>query len=340
MIETLCLVVYLGCYTDATHTNGLYALEMDVPSDALRIAAAYPEKTAIYQALSADGRWLYSCAAGGASAYRAQGVRLERTGSVDLGGTPCHVSLMPNGKQLNWADYSTGRAGSVPVADGAFGPVTTYVHKGQGPNLPRQDAAHCHQAIPAPDGKSFCVVDLGLDEVVTYPAGTVYATAPRGAGPRHMLFHPNGKLAFILFELGNRLASYRWCAADGFTLLDNVPTLPVPNEQTGRGPDGDLAAALRLTPDGRRLVVSNRGENSLVSYDFDAETGRLTFKARTLLDGSWPRDFVFVAPNRALVAMERSGDVRVLDYDAETGCFREINALRGLFRPVALTPAP
>ena len=51
MIETLCLVVYLGCYTDATHTNGLYALEMDVPSGALRIAAAYPEKTAIYQAL-------------------------------------------------------------------------------------------------------------------------------------------------------------------------------------------------------------------------------------------------------------------------------------------------
>ena len=334
-MSALSLIVYLGCYTDSTHPNGLAALELDVESGNLRVIAEYPEKMAIYQALSTDGKWLFSCAEGGASVYRVEGAKLTRTDFVNLGGSPCHVSISPDGSQMNWADYVGGKAGSVAIKDGRFGAVTTYQHEGQGPNLPRQDKAHCHQALPTPDGKSFCVVDLGLDEVVTYPAGKVFKTTPAGAGPRHLLFHPNGSLAFLVFELANQLSSYRWSAADGFTLLDTVPTLPCPLAETGRGPNGDLAAAVRLTPDQKRVIISNRGENSLVSYDYDVATGKLTFKARTLLNGSWPRDFVFVAPNRALVAMERSGDVLVLDYDAERGTFREINALRHLFRPVA-----
>lgn len=335
MMSALSLIVYLGCYTDSAHPNGLAVLEMEPTSGELRLLADYPEKTAIYQALSTDGKWLYSCAEGGASVYKREGTKLERTDFVKLGGTPCHVSISPDGSNLYWADYVGGKAGSVPVKDGYFGSVTTYTHKGIGPNLPRQNGPHCHQALPTPDGKSFCVVDLGLDEVVTYPEGKVFKTTPAGAGPRHLAFHSNGKLAFLVFELGNLLSSYRWSAAEGFTLLDTVPTLPVPLAETGRGPDGDLAAAVRLTPDLKHVVISNRGENSLVTYDYDEATGKLSFKARSLLKGSWPRDFLFVSPNRALVAMERSGDVLVVEYDAEKGTFREINALRGLFRPVA-----
>ena len=88
----------------------------------------------------------------------------------------------------------------------------------------------------------------------------------------------------------------------------------------------------------KRVVVSNRGENSLVVFDFDEATGRLSFKTRTLLSGDWPRDFVFVNATLALVAMERSGEVHSLRYDPATGAFTRISTLSGLFRPVALTP--
>ena len=87
----------------------------------------------------------------------------------------------------------------------------------------------------------------------------------------------------------------------------------------------------------KRIVVSNRGENSLVVFDFDEATGRLAFKARTFLSGSWPRDFIFVSPTLALVAMERSGEVHALRYDGITGAFTIVFTLSGLFRPVALT---
>ena len=86
----------------------------------------------------------------------------------------------------------------------------------------------------------------------------------------------------------------------------------------------------------KRVVVSNRGENSLAVYDFDSETGRLAFKSRTFLPSSWPRDFIFVSDDIAIVAMERSGEVHLLRYDASTGNFGVIATLGGLFRPVAL----
>ena len=114
----------------------------------------------------------------------------------------------------------------------------------------------------------------------------------------------------------------------------------MPPGDTGRGPNGDLAAAIRLTPDRKRIVVSNRGENSLVSFDFDEMTGRLKFKGRTLLPGSWPRDFIFVTETLALAAMERSGEVHTLRYETSTGKFEILSTLGNLFRPVALTVKP
>jgi len=337
-VGMIAMTVFLGCYTNDANTNGLYALDFDVASGAMVVAAAYPVPMAIYQALSPDGKVLYSCRRGGVASFGVDGAKLSPIDTRDVGGTPCHVSVMPDGRQVNWADYSNGRAGFVASADGKFGEGRDYAHSGSGPNLPRQNKAHCHQAIPAPDGRSFCVVDLGIDEIVTYPEGRIFRTEPAGAGPRHMIFHPGGKLAFVAFELKNLVASYRVGEGISFSMLDQKHSLH--SDDTGRGYDGDLAAAIRFSPDLRRVIVSNRGENSLVAYDYDPDTGRLSSAARSLLPGSWPRDFIFVNGNTALAAMERTGEVLALRYDAATGRFAVIGAIGGFFRPVALLAAP
>ncbi len=335
MITLFAIILSLGSYTDEAHTNGLYTLELNEKTGALKTVASYPTQQAIYQDRSSDGRFLYTCARGGIESYEINGAALSKVDFVALDGTPCHISVMPDGAQVNWADYSNGRAGCVAVTNGKFAAVTSYQLKGSGPNLPRQNAAHCHQALPTPDGKSFCVVDLGLDEIVTYPSAAVFKTEPKGAGPRHALFHPNGRLAFVLFELGNLLGTYSWDEKKGFAALDLVSTLP--EGKVPRGNDQDLAAALRFTPDQKRVVISNRGENSLVTFDYDEATGKLKEVARSLLPGSWPRDFDFVTSTLALVTMERTGDVHVLRYDAATGAFQVVSTLGGFYRPVAMT---
>ena len=112
-------------------------------------------------------------------------------------------------------------------------------------------------------------------------------------------------------------------------MLDTLTTL-------GHSGVTSQAAAVRFTPDMKRVVVSNRGENTLAVYDFDETTGRMSLKARTFLPGSWPRDFVFVTDVLALVAMERSGEIHTLRYESESGEFDVVATLGGLFRPVAL----
>ena len=401
MIGLLAMTVYLGCYTDENHPNGLKTIELDEASGALAVVADYRVSNALYQALSPDGQWLYTCTGEGLAAFDVsrrdvETQRKENSDSSDMSANAlnlktralasaseksefislclCHVAAMPDGKRVVFADYRNGFAGSVAVEDGKFGEAIIHRHSGSGPNLPRQDKAHCHQALPLPDGSGYAVCDLGLDEIVEYPSGRVFKTTPAGAGPRHLIFHPNGRLAFLVSELGNLVTSLSWSPAYGFRTLDtlstiisqkpqesfkqgvqerqenNSPASPVlhaknlcasaPPRETNPVLNTDssrLAAAIRFTPDMRRIVVSNRGENSLVVFDFDEATGRLALKARTLLTGDWPRDFIFVSSTLALVAVERSGEIHMLRYDSEGGSFSVISTCKGFFRPVALT---
>lgn len=349
------MTLYLGCYTDAAHPNGLKELELDEATGAMSVFAEYPVANAIYQTLSPDGKYLYSCTGEGLASLRLS-ERAEQVDCLKLGNCVCHVAAMSDGTRVAFADYLGGFAGSVEVGNGRFGKVVKHKHSGSGPNLPRQDAAHCHQAIPTPDGKGYCVVDLGLDQIVEYPSGRVFITSPAGAGPRHLVFHPNGRLAFLVYELGNLISSLSWCPESGFTLIDTQPTIIDSSRKESKDrkdisaysassrlfvknsnqDNNSTAAAIRLTPDMESVVVSNRGENSLVVFDFDESTGKLAFKARTMLTGNWPRDFIFVSDSLVIVACERSGEAQTLGYDKETGMFKTTATLGGLFRPVSL----
>ena len=330
------MVVVIGCYTDNGNTNGLHACEVDAATGAIRAVASYAVDNPLY--FARDGEMLYATSGDGLVSFRTDGASISPVDRVSLGGRGmCHVSVMPGGGRVAWAAYSNGLAGSVEVSGGKFGKVVSHEHKGSGPNLPRQNASHPHCAVPTPDGKGYAVCDLGLDSIVSYPSGTSFGTTPAGAGPRHVLFHPGGCLAFVVFELGNQLGVYGWSEAEGFgRLLDQVRTLP--EWPTGRGYNGDLAAAVRLSPDGRRVIMSNRGEQSLVSYRFDEATGRLSDCVRTVLPGSWPRDFIFLTDTLALVAMERSGELHTLRYDPGKGSFNVLSTLGGFHRPVAVLP--
>ena len=345
MMGILAMTVYLGCYTDAANPNGLEALSLDEGTGRMEVVAQYPVSKATYQAFSPDGRTLYSCTGEGLASFEVgERGELLAVDKIKLGNCVCHVAAMPDGGRVVFADYLGGFAGSVEVSGGRFGKPVIHQHAGSGPNLPRQGKAHCHQALPLPDGSGYCVADLGLDQIVEYPAGRIFATTPSGAGPRHVLFHPNGRLAFLVSELGNLVTSLSWSPTEGFKAIYSLPTLnenPVnPVNPVLNTDSSHLAAAIRFTPDMKRVVVSNRGENSLVVYDFDETTGKMALKARTLLPGSWPRDFMFVAPTLALVTMERSGEVHALRYDPESGEFAIVSTLGGLFRPVALLPLP
>jgi len=87
---------------------------------------------------------------------------------------------------------------------------------GHGPNNDRQDHSHCHQ-VQFYQGYLY-VIDLGTDTINVYhyndTNGEVRLNHDRihtrpGAGPRHLLFHPDKPLAFVCNELDSTTCVYR-----------------------------------------------------------------------------------------------------------------------------------
>lgn len=335
------MTIYVGGYTDGEHTNGLNVVEVEPGSGKISLVRSYAIEKPLYFASDAAGRHLFTNEKDGLGSFTigADG-SLTRCDFLSLEGKAmCHVATL--GDRVTWAAYSNGKSGDVETKNGSFGKPVIYNHFGKGPNLPRQGASHPHCAVPVPDGKHFAVCDLGLDTVSVYPQATICETKPKGAGPRHILYHPNGELAFVIFELGDMVASYRCKPSGELTeLLDERYTV---GELAGKKVDPEVtvksngtAAAIRFSPDGKRVIVSNRLEHSLAVFDCDCKTGTLTHRATSVLPGSWPRDFIFLGDDLAFVAMERSGDLHTLRYDTDSARFTVLSSLGGFFRPVAL----
>ncbi len=255
---------------------------------------------------------------GGAAVFDAGGalLRLVSTG----GDNTCHLALSPDGNFLYTAQYGDGTISEFPLdAAGMPGEPRIFRHSGSGPDLARQAGPHSHFTGFTPEGDCLMTVDLGLDAVFLYPwnAGAgiadtpVPAKVPAGEGPRHLIFAPDNGRFFVANELGSTVSSFIWengCSE----LAETVSTLlqpPVVKNWPG---------AIRLSPDGRYLLVSNRGDDSIAAFSLEPDSLKLI--RTTGSGGHWPRDFVFT-PDGAfvIVANERSGNLASFRYQPENG---------------------
>ena len=359
-------ITYVGSYTAEGHPDGVHILESDADTGAIRtVGVLNTFESPIYMALNRDCTRLYTVLGrpafgpekrnGGIAAFAVNGERLELINEIRTGWTiPCHVSLDPSEKALVYAEYSCGTAGYVNIlGDGSLDPACAapapesvtplcqVKHFGDGPNKPRQDSAHAHCSIVTPDGKFQLVVDLSLDKIVAYdfanraqgmkevPTASIdtRAIAP-GAGPRHIVFHPNGRLAFVVFELGNLVASFRY-TGEGFEFIEKHDLLP-----DGAG-DSSKAAAIHLSEDGTQVLCSNRGHDSISVFNADPYTGRMERINIAKLGGKFPRDFQFMPGGKFILAgLKESWRVASYAYDAGKGSLEEVASIDGIYRPL------
>ncbi|MBQ6352993.1 MAG: lactonase family protein, partial [Lentisphaeria bacterium] len=260
---------------------------------------------------------------------------LGRTATGGLG--CCHLCLSPEGGRLYAANYRSGSvAGFTLAVDGRVGERCEFdQHTGHGVDPARQEGPHAHFCGFDPAGKFLLVNDLGVDTVFTYPydpargidvAGARRnSVAPAGSGPRHLLFEPEGT-CLLVTEMGNTLQRFDY--ADGvLDLLTSVPTLPAGTAVPS------TAAALRLSPDGRFVLASNRWRDSIAV--FERRTLRMT--AFMPSGGKSPRDFAFLADGRTVaVANEFEPNVVFFDFDARTGTLTPTGDPLVLARPLCV----
>jgi 6-phosphogluconolactonase len=290
-----------------------------------------------FLALSPDRKYLYATHAkqfGGkeneqVAAYEVVG----RTGELRLlnrqsaGGTAaCYLDVDKTGKAVLVASYSSGSVAALPVkAGGLLGePASVIQHRGSSVNPQRQKEPHAHCVVVSPDNRYAFAADLGTDQVLCYkldpaqakvtPNDPPFARAPAGAGPRHLTFHPNGKLVYVINELLNSVTVFDYNADSGaLSEKQTISTLPDGFKGTS------YCADVKVTPDGRYLYGTNRGHDSIAAYRI-GEDGRLALLAIQPSLGKGPQNLAITPDGRWLLCANMPGNnLAVFRIDPKTG---------------------
>lgn len=322
--------LYLG-----TYGQGILACTYDTATGALaETGGGFGDVTnPDFLALSPAGDVLYSTVGGGAEggvrayAIGADGALSALGGVQSTGGAGVtHLSVHPGGGHLLSANYTSGSVAAHAIeADGSVGERTGFVqHSGSGPDPDRQEGPHAHQIVTDPAGGFVHAVDLGTDSVHTYaldpgsgalsPVSEVKSVP--GAGPRHMVFHPQGTHAYVANELDSTVTAYAHDAATGgLTRLESLPTLPDDVD-----PGGNYPAEITISADGRFVYLSNRGHNSVARLAVADGGAALELVDTVPCGGDWPRH-ITLSPDGALLysANERGRTIGVFTVDAESG---------------------
>src|SRR5262249_56215334 len=88
---------------------------------------------------------------------------------------------------------------------------------------------------------------------------------------RHFVYHPNGKIVYVIGELDGTVYVFDYNAGTG-DLKRKQSVSALPPGFTGK----PSAADLHITPDGKFLYGSERTSSTLPRFTVDAATGTLT----------------------------------------------------------------
>jgi 6-phosphogluconolactonase (cycloisomerase 2 family) len=361
------MLAYVGTYSspqgpEGSHGNGrgIYLFQMNPETGALTQRAVFPNgANPSWLALDPTGTHLYAAnetADGSVGAYsieRANGglTPLNTVGSQGAG--PAHLSVHPSGKYVLVANYAGGTVAVIPVlSHGGLGEATDVKHD-LGPVGPAHaasappgsfaisghDSVHAHMIQADPSGRFVLAADLALDRILIWKfdaeRGTLSANdppwvaLPPGDGPRHFVFHPNGRWFYSLQEEASTLAAFDYDVARGrLTPKQTVSTLPKGFAGT------NFTSEVRVSPDARFVYAANRLHDTIAWLSI-GDTGGLTFAGEEWTRGDYPRSFTIDPTGGFLYSCNQRGDaIACFRVNRKTGALR----FTGQYTPVG-TPA-
>lgn len=336
----------VGTYTTGKST-GMYVYDFDRKDGSVKIIDSVQTKNPSYLTVAPNEKFVYAVnetSKGHVSAFAFD----NKTGHLrflnqqsSMGDDPCYVIVDKTGRWVIVANYSSGTFAVFPIrSDGSLGEAVSSVkHHGHGVNPERQEGPHVHSTVLSPDNKYLFVQDLGLDKIIEYSfndkTGTVTAKdsvkLKGGSGPRHFIFHSNGKWAYLVQEMGGTVTTFYYQNGN----LKNIQTIStVPHHYKPFFTGADI----HISNDGKFLYASNRdSSNTIVIYKIDPQTGKLSVVGYQSTLGKTPRNFSFdPSGNYLLVANQNSDDIVIFKVNHQTGLLTNTEKRIDVGNPVCI----
>jgi 6-phosphogluconolactonase len=296
-------------YVGNAESNDIYVLQLDRQSGDLTVMEQVPipgiTKPGIStpMAVSPDRRFLYVGTRGepqivaGFAIDPASG-KLTHVASGPLADSMAYLSTDRTGRFLLGASYPGHKITVNPI-----GPAGTV----QPPQQVLSNYTNAHSILADAGNRYVLAPTLGNDLVnqFTFDAATGMLapnTPPsvpvKGkAGPRHFVFHPNGKFVYVIGELDGSVYVFDYDAGTG-QLTEKQTVSALPPDFQGK----PSAADLHITPDGKFLYGSERTSSILAGFKVDPANGTLS-PIGSVPTEKQPRGFNIDASGRYLLAV-------------------------------------
>ena len=347
-------LAFVGTYTrpvdGSGNGSGIYRFELDTRTGELlngNLAAATANPSWI--AIHPSRKYLYAInevsdshgASGSVTAFAIDtngGLTLLNTVSSE-GAGPAHMSMDPSGSYVFVANYIGGSIAVLPIQNNGMLGSATDVHRDTGSmgsvhatDAPRgsfaisgHDAPHAHMIAAAPMNRFVLGTDLGQDRIYIYrfdaktgkltPSERLpFVSVPSGDGPRHFVFHPNGRWLYSLQEESSTILFFLFDPESG-SLVQTQTISSLPPEFAGTS----FASEILISPDGRFLYSANRLHDSICICAIEP-TGKLKRIGETSTMGDYPRHCKMDPNGRFLFACnQRSDCITSFRVDSGTG---------------------
>lgn len=303
----------IGTYTRKS-SQGIYVVTLDHDEQLItQVDHVFSINNSSYLGLS-KAKHLYSVVRrndeGGVMALDLNQRSFQEINEItEAGAPPCYIGVDEERQLIYSGNYHTAVINVFRMnRDGSLSQTDHVTHRGSTGPKTEQDSPHVHYCDLTPDNR-LVVCDHGMDLTFVYDISVTGKLSEvsryqskAGFAPRHIVFHSNGQIAYLLGELESAIEVLKYDANTAkFTHLQTIST--VPSDWDGQ----KSAAAIHITNDGKFVYASNRGRNTIDVFRVESDF-RLSFVQSISTTGVFPRDFELSEDEGYLIAANQETD--------------------------------
>jgi len=272
--------------------------------------------------------------AGEVAAYKIEDNKLVALNRQETKGAPCFLEKTNN--HLFTANFGNGSVIVHPVdQDGGLQAYTDY----HAYNNEQKNGSHIHTIRHIPQTNYYVATDLGYNQLVFYSfeeqegrlQEECIVALPAGAGPRHIAFHPNQEILYVVNEHDSTICTFSYQTSERKVIQKQVvSTIPEDFIGTTHG------AHIVITKDGRHVYASNRGHHSIALFEV-LKNGNLQLVEIYKLKGEWPRHFTLSPKEDFLLVANEHTDTIELFKRHGNGTLDAVETSYHIKKPVCLT---